>query len=206
MQKNTKTGSARPSSAREKSRFWLKMLCACAIMTALSVVLDGYLSIPVGGGIKFTFGFVPPAVIGMLYGPLPSAIVFGLADLTAVAVGITVGTYHPGFTVCNLLMGLCFGLCLHPNPFYSSKKPPCTLLSLPRRIAGVAISTLFNNIVCGLLLNTLWVSMLYGSRTYYGWFLYRLPQYAVMIPLYIVLLLVLSRLAPLFFKMGFGKR
>lgn len=193
------------SNSRQKSRELLKMLCACAVMTALSVVLDGYLSIPVGGGIKFTFGFVPPAVIGMLYGPVPSAITFGLADLTAVAVGITVGAYHPGFTVCNLLMGLCFGLCLHPNPFYSSKKPPRALLSLPRRIAGAVISTLFNNVICGLLLNTLWVSMLYGSKTYFGWFLYRLPQYAVMIPLYILLLLALLRLAPILKKMGFGK-
>ena len=92
------------SNSRRQNRDLLKMLCACAIMTALSVVLDGYLSLPIGGGIKFTFGFLPPALIGMLYGPVPAAITFGLADLIAFAVGTTIGAYHPGFTLCNLLM------------------------------------------------------------------------------------------------------
>jgi CDP-diglyceride synthetase len=80
------------SNSRQKSRYLLKLLCALSIMTALSVVLDGYLSIPMGG-IKFTFGFIPPAIIGMLYGPLPSAVVFGLADLLAVAFGLSFGRH-----------------------------------------------------------------------------------------------------------------
>jgi ECF transporter S component (folate family) len=198
------------SNSRQKSRYLLKLLCALSIMTALSVVLDGYLSIPMGG-IKFTFGFIPPAIIGMLYGPLPSAVVFGLADLLAVAFGLSFGPFHPGFTVCNVLMGLCFGLLLHPHPLKISSKNRFFCLNADlqyekiRLFPNVLFPALFNNLVCGLLLNTFWVSNIYGSKTYWGWFLYRLPQYAVMVPLYILLLFLLSRIAPTIRKMGFGK-
>ncbi|MBQ8399736.1 MAG: folate family ECF transporter S component [Clostridia bacterium] len=204
MKKSNQTSHSRPISTREKSRYALKLLCVCALMTALSVVLDGFLSLPVGSGIKFTFGFLPPAIVGMLYGPIPSAIVFGLADLIAVFAGLSFGPFHPGFTFCNVLMGFCFGLCLHPHPFGQKRERPVSHPKL-RTVLGVLTPALFNNLICGLILNTCWVSMIYGSKTYLGWFLYRLPQYAVMIPVYIILLFVLSRLAPTLRKMGFGK-
>lgn len=204
MKKNSQNTPITRSS-REKTRYALKLLSACALMTALSVVLDGFLAIPVGGGIKFTFGFLPPAIIGMLYGPLPSALVFGLADLIAVFTGLSFGPFHPGFTFCNILMGLCFGLLLHPDPLPFFKKKLLPSHPQLRLAIGVILPSLFNNLVCGLLLNTWWVSMLYGSKTYFGWFIYRLPQYAVMIPVYIILLFTLSRLAPTLRKMGFGR-
>ena len=39
--------------------------------------------------------------------------------------------------------------------------------------------------------------MIYGSKNYWGWFVYRLPQQAIMIPVTMPLLPVLIRIAAL---------
>jgi hypothetical protein len=64
-----------------------------------------------------------------------------------------------------------------------------------RLVPHILPATLINSILLGLLVNTLWVSILYGSRTYWGWFVYRLPEYAVLIPLNLILIPVLVQLA-----------
>ena len=38
------------------------------------------------------------------------------------------------------------------------------------------------------MVNTLWVSMLYGSKTYIGWFIYRLTEYVILIPVSLVII------------------
>ena len=52
----------------------------------------------------------------------------------------------------------------------------------------VVPAVLINGIVLGLLVNTAWVSILYGSKTYWGWFMYRLPEYALMVPVKIIII------------------
>ena len=64
-----------------------------------------------------------------------------------------------------------------------------------RRILRILTPALINNLLLGLFVNTVWVSQLYGSRTYWGWFVYRLPEYAVLVPLNLILLPVLIKLA-----------
>ena len=58
----------------------------------------------------------------------------------------------------------------------------------------VLFPALINNIAIGLIVNTVWVSILYGSKTYFGWFLYRLPEYAVKIPVELLLVPIIVRL------------
>ena len=53
---------------------------------------------------------------------------------------------------------------------------------------------IINNLVFGLLINTVWVSILYGSKTYWGWFVYRLPEYAVLVPVAAVLIPAILKL------------
>ena len=40
-----------------------------------------------------------------------------------------------------------------------------------------------------------WVAQLYGSKTYGGWFMYRLMEYAVLVPLHLLLVPVMQKLA-----------
>lgn len=161
-----------------KERFPLRLITACAMMTALSVVLNRFCSIHTAGW-TIGFAFVPVAMTAIVYGPAAGAVVGGLADLIG-ALLFPFGPYHPGFTVIGALMGAIYGWFLY------KKKP--------RLFPNILIPALLNNLILGLCVNTVWVSQLYGSKTYEGWFVYRLPEYAVLVPLNLILLPVLAKL------------
>ncbi|MBR4661744.1 MAG: hypothetical protein IKO92_03325, partial [Clostridia bacterium] len=59
----------------------------------------------------------------------------------------------------------------------------------------VVVSVLFNCLVLGLTVNTVWISQLYGSRTWWGWFVYRLGEYAILVSVEMILIPVLLKLA-----------
>ncbi|MBE6989818.1 MAG: folate family ECF transporter S component [Ruminococcaceae bacterium] len=160
--------------------FGLRLTVICAMMTALTVVLNRFGSIHTDGW-TIGFSFVPVAMTAILYGPAAAAAVGGVADLVG-ALLFPFGPYFPGFTATAALMGAVYGWFLY-------KKNPVRL------VPHILPATLINSILLGLLVNTLWVSILYGSRTYWGWFVYRLPEYAVLIPLNLILIPVLVQLA-----------
>ncbi len=153
-----------------------------ALLIAMEIVLNRFLSIN-NAGWKIGFAFVPIVVAGALFGPVPAAIVNALADFLG-AMLFPIGPYHPGFTLCAACTGAIYGLFLY------SKKDNANVPFLP----NVVLPALINNILFGLLINTYWVSMLYGSKTYVGWFFYRLPEYAIAIPVNLVLTPVLLKL------------
>ena len=162
-----------------KGRFSLRLITACAMMTALTVVLNRFCSIHTAGW-TIGFAFVPVAMIAIVYGPAAGAVVGGLADLIG-ALLFPFGPYHPGFTVIGALMGAVYGWFLY------EKKA--------RFFPHILAPAVLNNLLLGLCVNTVWVSQLYGSKTYWGWFIYRLPEYAVLVPLNLILLPVLLQLA-----------
>lgn len=162
-----------------KKTISVRLLAACAMMTALAVILNRFCSIHTAGW-TIGFAFVPVAVAAILYGPAAGAVVGGLADLVG-ALLFPFGPYFPGFTATAALMGAVYGWFLYRRKV--------------RFFPHILLPSLVNNLVLGLVVNTVWVSILYGSRTYWGWFVYRLPEYAVLVPLNLILLPLLTRLA-----------
>ena len=154
----------------------VRTLTAVALFVALEVVLSRFLSISTES-LKIGFAFVPLVCCAMLYGPVWGAVAGGLADFIG-AVLFPIGPYFPGFTLTNALIGLVFGLFLRRST------------SGTAGIVAICAAVLINNLVLSLLLNTLWVSVLYGSP-----FLQLLPvrlmQNAVMIPIEIVVIIAL---------------
>ncbi len=122
-----------------------KMLVTLGISVAIHVVLSRFCSIN-AWNLKIGFSFVPIFVAAFLYGPLPAGIVGALGDFVG-AIMFPIGAYFPGFTLTSFLTGLVFGLILHKKQ------------TVPRIIVAVVI----NQFVLGLFLNTLWISVLYGS-------------------------------------------
>ena len=152
-------------------------LVGMAMLIALEIVLSRFLSIS-AWNTKIGFAFVPVALAAMLYGPLEAGVVAALADLLG-AVLFPVGPYFPGFTLTALLSGLVYGLCLHAS----------------QRFWRVLLAVALHQLVLSLLLNTLWISLLYGSP--YGPLLVsRLPQCALVGAAELVLLPLLARLLP----------
>lgn len=160
-----------------------------ALLIAIEIVLNRFCSINTMGW-KIGFGFVPIVIAAAMFGSVTAAVVYGLSDLIG-ALLFPIGAYFPGFTVSAAIMGAVYGLFLY-------KKTDDKKISF---FPNVIVPVLFNNIVIGLLLNTMWVSILYGSKTYWGWFLYRLPEYAILIPLGCVLIPILVRLCDKLRKM-----
>lgn len=179
----------------------VRLITFTALLVALGVVLDRLSML--SPALKVGFGFVPVVVAAVLYGPIVSAIVYGLSDLVAALV-LPFGPYFPGFTLCAALMGAVYGIFLH-------KKNEESAFPLETGIKWKKITfwknilppTVINSLI-GLFINTIWVSMLYDSKTYWGFFVTRIFQYAVLIPLNFVLIPVLMGLCGKISKVTFG--
>ena len=148
----------------------VKTLTGVSLFIALEIVLSRYCSIatPV---VKIGFAFVPLALCATLYGPVWGAVAGGLSDFLG-AILFPIGPYFPGFTLTTALSGLVYGL------FFRRRS---------MGIAQVCAATAINNLVFSLCLNTLWISILYGSP-FVQLLSTRLFQCALMIPLQIVVL------------------
>ena len=142
------------------------------MLTAMGFVLDRILTVSTPA-VKINLAFLPAVFAAVLLGPVYGACVYGLTDLIG-AILMPFGPYHPGFTVCAAVMGALYGVFLY-------KKEKITFIN-------IVVPVVINCLIIGLFVNTAWVSMLYGSKTYWGWFLYRLLEYAVLVPVQLALI------------------
>ena len=158
-------------------RITTRTLTLSALLTALEIVLSRFLSIS-AWNMKIGFAFVPVALAALLLGPLQAGIVAALADFLG-ALLFPVGPYFPGFTLTAFLMGLCYGLFLYKKQ------------SFVRILLAVAV----HQLLLSLLLNTLWISLLYGSP-FVPLLATRLPQCALLFAVQLVVIQALVRLLP----------
>ena len=156
------------------SRIPVRTIVYLGVLTALEIVLSRFLSLN-AWNLKIGFSFVPVALAGMLFGPLAGGIVGALGDFLG-AVLFPIGPYFPGFTLTAFLTGVVFGL------FLRKKR---TALSV---LGSVAV----NQLLLSLLLNTLWISVLYGSP-YLPLLTTRVVQCAILAPVQFVVLLLLGK-------------
>ena len=167
-------------------------VCIAAVLTAAGVLLDRLLTVSTPA-VKINLAFVPAAFGAVLLGPVYGAVIYGLTDLIG-ALLLPFGPYHPGFTVCAALMGFVYGMFLYETPVNINrltKNGEFVFRIVRHRVRlfpNIITAVLINCLIIGLLVNTVWVSMLYGSKTYWGWFLYRLLEYAVLVPVQIIVL------------------
>ncbi len=136
-------------------------LAAVAMLLALRVVLgffaNGTLAF-FGNNIKLSGAFLPIAVTGIMFGPVPAAIVGALGDIVSFFLNPAGGAYFPGFTISGLLTGLIYGLFFYKNE-----------VSVPKTI----IAWLTNMLVVETFLAAYWLYFLYGgsSGSSYGVYL-----------------------------------
>ena len=124
----------------------VRTLTGVAMLLAMSVVISFTASVRVTETIKIGLGYLITALLGMLYGPFTAALAAGAGGLIKYLLKPD-GAYFFGFTLTAMLGGVVYGVF-----FYREK---CTI---PRAIASKATVSLLLN--C--LLNTVWVSWLYG--------------------------------------------
>ena len=165
----------------------VRHLCECALLIALQIVLNRFASFQLLG-VKFGLSFLPMALCAMRFGPWWAAGCYALSDVIGYLLYPT-GPYFPGFSLTCALMGVCYGLFL-----YKREKL--------RLFPDVLVPSVINTMILGLFLNTLWMTMLYSSRGFSGWLLYRLPQEVGLLVLHILLLPLVQKLADALRKGG----
>jgi len=151
-----------------------RMIATIGMFVAIEVVLSRFLSIN-APNFKIGFAFVPCALCAMLFGFGPTVMLEVVADLLGATL-FPSGSFFPGFTLTAALRGASYGLLLN------RKQTPARIL----------LVVLFNQLVLGLGLNTLWISILYGSA--YGPLLVtRLVQCLPLIPVEFVVITAIAK-------------
>lgn len=152
----------------------IKSVSIVGVLVAMEIILSRFFSIHTWN-LKIGFSFVPIVVTAMLFGVLEAGLVGAVGDIIS-AVLFPVGTYFPGFTVTAFLNGVIFAVFL-------KKK-----VTLVRITAAVLIVQLIGS----LLLNTLWISVLYQSP-FWPLFVTRIYQTFAMTIVQIVTIWLLNR-------------
>ena len=169
-----------PSSLRELKN--VRALAAIAMLLALRIVLGMFANATLpcfGNTVKLSAAFIPIAVTGALFGPVPAGLVGALGDVLSFIIAPTGGSYFPGFTISGLLTGMIYGFVL-----YGEK------LRLPR----IAIAWAVNTLVVETFLAAYWLYTLYANEPSYSFYLTaRLISQAVKCAPEILVLFALSK-------------
>ena len=153
-----------------------RVLCACAVLIAVYAVLYA-LPIQLSTELRITFTFIPIAISGWLFGPVPAMLVGGISDVISSAFLFPKGPYFPGFTVTAILSGLVFGLFLYKR----------------KTVSGVIFSRTIINLFLNIVLNSFWLSILYKK----GFIFYLISHFfknILLLPIEITLLIIILKI------------
>jgi len=123
----------------------LRSFSVISVLVAMEIILSRFLSIHTWN-LKIGFSFIPVVVAAILFGAVQAGLVAAIGDIIG-AMLFPVGPYFPGFTVTAFITGVIFALFL---------KKKASLMN-------VVVSVLLVQLIGSLCLNTLWISLLYGS-------------------------------------------
>jgi ECF transporter S component (folate family) len=124
----------------------LHVMTSAALLSAIAIIL-GFFKIPVTQLIEIRFSMLPIALSGCLFGPVVGGAVGMISDIGGYLVKPT-GPFFPGFTITSMVSGVIFG---------------CFLYRQKPGISRILMSQIVYTIVCGILLNSIWLSILYGN-------------------------------------------
>ena len=133
-------------------------LVTVALLTALEVILGTFFTVNFAGIAKIGFGFLPIAMIAIMYGPLWAGTAYAIGDVLAWFIKPE-GAYFPGLTLTCFLAGVVMGLFLYKKE-----------VTIPR----CALCFLTVVVFFDFLLNTFWLHVLMNQG-----FLALLPSRAV---------------------------
>lgn len=151
-----------------RKKFNTRKLANLGLLIALQIVFSQFISIntPI---VKIGFGFLPLAIMGILYGHWTSGVGAVIADIIGLMIFPT-GAYFPGFTLTEFLTGFVFGYFLHDKP------KTWTRILIPVTIICIVLN---------LLLNTYWLTIMLG-KGYLALLPTRAIKSIIMIPVQVI--------------------
>lgn len=161
----------------------LTTVCVLAIMIALCAVL-GFLAIPMlGNALQITFKFLIYALAGVMYGPIPCALL-GVCDQVLVETLLKGNSVLPLFIVSFAIRGFIYGVFLY-WPILARKKKTLTITRL-------SILKLTDTVINNIIINT-YVLYHYGfinGDSFSALLTVRIGKNIVLLPIEIFLLSV----------------
>lgn len=163
----------------EKRSIWgvkmcTKVIVLMGLLAAIEIIFERFFVVETSIS-RVSFTFVARAISGVCLGPIPASVVGVVADITgALLKGFPI---NPGITFAALLRGLIYGF------FLFRKQTKINIL--------FAATT--EQIVCSLLITTASLCLWNGVAFTPEFMLTRLVQFAVMLPVQIVVLFTLQR-------------
>ena len=149
-----------------KELFVTKNIVLCGLMAALAVVLSMTASVEVGPYIRIGFSGIPNRVIECLFGPVAGCLFGGALDILKYILKPS-GPFFFGFTFNVMLAGVIYGSILYKKT-----------VSIKR----IIVAELLIKILVNCILNTLWISMLYGEGLF-ALLPLRVLKNAIMLPI-----------------------
>ncbi|MDD7305251.1 MAG: folate family ECF transporter S component [Peptoniphilaceae bacterium] len=128
-----------------------KVIARAAILTAISIVLSRFLSIYLTETIKVGFSSIPLMLVGLMFGPLVGFMSGFAADIIGSLIYLG-GQFHLGFTLTSILTALIPALI---KKYLIKDDNKSTIL--------IIISVSITFLISHLLLNSLWLTQLYGT-------------------------------------------
>lgn len=164
------------SSYNELKR--VRCITLLGMLAAISIVLGVYFTYLPTETLKISFSFLPNEFVYYLFGPVVGGIYGAALDILTFIVRPT-GSFFFGFTLSGLLTGIIYGFILYKKP-----------LSLKR----IVVAKLVHMITISLLLNTFWLTILYGYN-FNAIFLGRAVKAVIVLPIEVILLYLLLKAA-----------
>lgn len=137
-----------------KTKKRMQIMVTCAMLIAIQIVLVRFVSIQTPFQ-RLSFGFLPLAMAGILFGPGYGLAVAAIADFLGATLFPTGGAFWPGFTIVTACSGLVYGLLLHEKPGAG--------WSQGKRIFRIILAVAIVNIFVHIGLGTLNLAIMYNK-------------------------------------------
>lgn len=150
----------------------VRKLVEISLLIALEIILTRFCSINTAI-LRIGFGFLPIAIIGMMYGPVSAGLAYVIGDILGMMI-FPSGSYFPGFTLTAALTGATYGVFLYKKP---------------KSWVRIALAVGVVCLVLNLGLDTLWLSILMGQG-YVALLPTRIFKAVLMIPIQTILIAI----------------
>lgn len=129
---------------KSKKQTSLFKIIITALLIAINVILERIIPSYKVWNSDINFGFVAVAFAAVYLGTPYAVTVAALGDVIG-SILFPFGAYFPGFTATNCIYGLILAEFIHKNA----------------TVTKIALAVIINKTVCSVILNSLWISLLY---------------------------------------------
>lgn len=160
----------------QRKAYSTRTIAVIGLLMGMDIILSRFVSIetPIT---RISFGFLPSALIGILYGPWMAGTAGALTDIVGTVLFNRGGAFFIGFTLSAFLGSFFYGLFLHKKE-----------VTLWRVVLAVLVNTVFVNLT----LNTLWL-VLMVDEAWMAILPARILQNAVIAPIRVALIYFVAK-------------